>query len=75
MSSFSVSEAQYVQVVRRIKILEEAFNNLAVAIDNLASAQQLQELLVIIQSDIAEFSEQVTALENRLTAIEEEPLT
>ena len=75
MSSFSLSQSQYTQVLIRIKALEEAFNNLAVAVDNLASQQQVQELLVIIQADIAEFSEQVTALENRVQAIEEEPIT
>lgn len=62
-------------MLRRIKVLEEAFNNLVVAIDNLASQQQVQELLVVLQSDIKDFQEQVTALENRVVAIEEEPLT
>lgn len=75
MSSFSLSQSQYTQVLIRIKALEEAFNNLAVAVDNLASQQQVQELLVVLQADIAEFAEQVTALENRVQAIEEEPLT
>ena len=73
-SSFELSEGQYTQMLIRIKALEEAYNNLAVAVDNLASQQQLQELLVVIQTDIAEFTEQVTALENRVKAIEEEPL-
>tara|TARA_R100001510_G_C7495944_1_gene101689 strand:- start:55 stop:282 length:228 start_codon:yes stop_codon:yes gene_type:complete len=75
VSSFELSEGQYTQMLIRIKALEEAYNNLAVAVDNLASQQQLQELLVVLQTDIAKFSEQVTALENRVQAIEEEPLT
>ena len=52
MSSFELSEDKYLKVVKRIKVLEQAFNNLAVAIDNLASIQQVQELLVIVQADI-----------------------
>jgi hypothetical protein len=75
MSSFELSEDKYLKVVKRIKILEEAFNNLAVAIDSLASIQQVQELLVIIQSDIKDMKEDLTALENRVTLIEEEPLS
>lgn len=74
MSSWELSEAQYVQLLTRIKALEEAYNNLAVAVDNLASQQQLQELLVILQADIKAFADRVTAVENRITAIEEEPL-
>lgn len=73
--SFELSEEKYIAMLRRIKVLEEAFNNLVVAIDNLASQQQVQELLVVLQSDIKDFQEQVTALENRVVAIEEEPLT
>ena len=75
MSSFELSEDKYLKVVKRIKVLEQAFNNLAVAIDNLASIQQVQELLVIVQADIKSMKEDLTALENRVTSIEEEPLS
>lgn len=75
MGSFELSEEKYIAMLRRIKALEEAFNNIAVAIDNLASQQQVQELLVILQSDIKSFDDKLTALENRVTSIEEEPLS
>jgi polyhydroxyalkanoate synthesis regulator phasin len=75
MSSWELSEGKYTQILIRIKALEEAYNNLAVAVDNLASQQQVQELLVILQADIKAFSEKVTALENRVTSIEQEPLS
>lgn len=75
MSSFELSEEKYIAMLRRIKALEEAFNNIAVAIDNLASQQQVQELLVILQADIKSFDNKLTALENRVTSIEEEPLS
>jgi len=74
MSSFELSEEKYIAMLRRLKVLEEAFNNIAVAIDNLASTQQVQELLVIIQADLRAFEEKLTAIDNRVTTIEHEPL-
>ena len=73
--SFELSEAKYIAMLRRIKILEEAYNDMATAINNLATQQQVQELLVIIQADIKNVEEQLAALENRIVAIEEEPLS
>jgi len=73
--SFELSEGKYIALLRRIKILEEAYNDMATAINNLATQQQVQELLVIIQADIKAFDDKLTALENRVTTIEEEPLS
>jgi predicted ATP-grasp superfamily ATP-dependent carboligase len=73
--SFELSEGKYIALLRRVKILEEAYNDIATAINNLATQQQVQELLVIIQSDIKSFEEKLTALENRVASIEEEPLS
>ncbi len=75
MSSFELSEEKYIAMLRRLKVLEEAFNNIAVAIDNLASTQQVQELLVIVQADLRAFEEKLTAIDNRVTTIEHEPLS
>jgi len=73
--AFELSEAKYIALLRRVKILEEAYNDMATAINNLATQQQVQELLVILQADIKSFEEQLTALENRVATIEEEPLS
>ena len=75
MSSWELSEEKYIKVVKRIKILEESFNNLAVAVSNLASIQQVQELLVVVQVELKVIEDNLTALENRVTTIEEEPLS
>ena len=72
--SVELSEAKYIALLRRVKILEKAYNDMATAVNNLATQQQVQELLVIIQSDIKSFEEKLTALENRVVTIEEEPL-
>lgn len=73
--AFELSEAKYIALLRRVKILEEAYNDMATAINNLATQQQVQELLVILQADIKAFEEQLVALENRIVTIEEEPLS
>lgn len=73
--AFELSEGKYIALLRRVKILEEAYNDMATAINNLATQQQVQELLVILQADIKAFEEQLTALENRIVTIEEEPLS
>ena len=73
--SFELSEGKYIALLRRVKILEEAYNDMSTAINNLATQQQVQELLVILQADIKAFEESLVALENRVAAIEEEPLS
>ena len=71
---WSFNESKYDSLLQRITNLERAFNDLAVAQDNLATLAQLQELLVVIQSSIKDLSDRVIALENRVKQIEDEPL-
>jgi len=72
--SFSLNEDQYQAVIARLFALEENHNNIAIAVDNFTTLEQLQQLLVLVQTDIDDLRTKVTALENRVTAIEEEPL-
>jgi BMFP domain-containing protein YqiC len=71
---WSFNESKYDLLLQRITNLERAFNDLAVAQDNLATLAQLQELLVVIQSSIKDLNDRVIALENRVKQIEDEPL-
>ena len=71
--AWDLSEERYLEMLRRITALETAFNNMAIAIDNLASNQQVQELLVVVQSEMKDISNTVVGLDNRVTAIEEDP--
>lgn len=73
--SFELTEGKYIALLRRIKALEEMVNNLVVALDKCTTQQQLQELLVVVQTDIKDCQEQLIALDNRVTDIEEEPLS
>jgi BMFP domain-containing protein YqiC len=71
----AVSDSQYQRLLARLTALEQAHNDVVVAIDNFVTLQQLQELLTITTADLEDLRQQVTALENRVTSIEEEPLS
>lgn len=73
--SFQFTEAKYLAVLNRLVALENHSNDLSVAVSNLASIQQVKELLAILQATLSELDNKIDALENRITAIEEEPLT
>lgn len=75
MSNFNLSEAKYLALLNRLTALETHSNDLSVAVSNLASLQQVKELLVILQATLSDLEDKIISLENRVTAIEEEPLT
>lgn len=70
----AITEDQYKSLLSRIYALEENHNNIAIAVTNFATIEQLQELLVLIKTDIEDLKIKMSALENRIVAIEEEPL-
>lgn len=72
--SWSMTENKYNSILNRLMQLEKAFNDLAIAQDNLATLAQLQELLVLIQSRLKDIEDQIVGLENRVKSIENEPL-
>lgn len=74
MSNFNFSEAKYRALLNRISALETHTNDVTVAVSNLASLQQVKELLVILQATLSDLEDKILALENRVKAIEEEPL-
>ena len=73
--SFVFTEDKYKSILNRLVALEVHVNDLNVASTNLASMQQLKELLAILQASLIEVDNKLTALQNRITAIEEEPLS
>jgi predicted nucleic acid-binding Zn-ribbon protein len=72
---FTFTESQYNKLLNRVTALEEHHNDIAVALDRFITLDQLQELLVVIQTTIDDLETQLNAIESRVTAIEEEPLT
>lgn len=73
--SFTLTESKYNNLLSRITALENTLNDTIVAISRLASVSQVHELLVISQTKQQEVIVKLDALEERVTAIEEEPLT
>ena len=71
----SVSNEQYEAILARLNAVENAFNDLAVALSRCVTIGQVQQLLVVVQQDLASVNADVDALEERVTAIEEEPLS
>lgn len=72
--SFTLTESKYNNLLSRITALENTLNDTIVAISRLASVSQVHELLVISQTKQQEVIVKLDALEERITAIEEEPL-
>jgi len=72
--AFNITEDQYKTLIARLYALEENHNNIAIAVGNFSTIEQLQELLVLIKTDMDDLRNKVSALEDRVTAIEEEPL-
>lgn len=70
----AISTEQYEGLLARLNKLENGFNDMAVAIQRLVSVGQVQQLLAIVQADLASVNSDVDALELRVEAIEEEPL-
>lgn len=70
----AVTDSQYERILARLTALEEHANDLAIAQDNFVTLQQVNQLIVTLQSSVDALTEQVEALEERVTAIEEEPL-
>lgn len=73
--SWTLTEAKYNRLLTRLKALESHANDLAVAIDQFITLGEVQELLVIAQQDNAALQNRVDSLEDRLTQVEEEPLS
>lgn len=70
----TLSTEQYEALLARLNKLENAFNDVVVALSRLATISQMQQMLVLVQNDMADTRATVTALEARVVAIEAEPL-
>tara|TARA_B100000427_G_C15377607_1_gene537359 strand:+ start:300 stop:524 length:225 start_codon:yes stop_codon:yes gene_type:complete len=73
--AWSFTETKYNNLITRVTRLEDTLNDTIKAVGRLASINQIHELLVVIQTQIDSLNTSVTALEARVTSIEEEPLS
>lgn len=70
-----VSTEQYEAILVRLNKLENGFNDMAVALQRMATLSAVQQLLVVVQQALASTQSDVSSLASRVTAIEEDPET
>jgi polyhydroxyalkanoate synthesis regulator phasin len=71
----SITTNQYNRVLARLTALENAHNDLVVASEAFITLGQMNQLLTLLQTDMDDLSTQVDALNDRVEALENEPLT
>ena len=71
----AVSTDQYNRILARLAKLEQTMNDVIVAMDHYVSMSQVNQLLTIQKTELADLTVTVGALETRVESIEEEPMT
>ena len=71
----AVSSEQYVRMLSRLTKIEETINDILIAMENYTTMTQMQQLLTIQKMELADLRTTVDSLEDRVTSIEEEPMT
>jgi hypothetical protein len=61
------------QTLRRISNLEERIRDIFTAQNNLASINQVQQLISVLSTEIAMLNETIASLERRLSILEDIP--
>ena len=61
------------QTVRRISNLEERIRDIFTAQNNLASTNQVQQILTVISTELAAMNETLSSLERRISILEDIP--
>ena len=67
----AVTDDQYEVILARLSALENHLNNVVVAIEHFITLQQMQELLVVIQTTLDDLETRVSSLETRISIITE----
>ena len=74
MAAFVFTEEMYKRLLARLTALEENHNKIAIAVDKFITLDQALEVLVVQKTDIEDVQNTVSSLEDRVEALEEEPL-
>lgn len=69
----AVTDVQYQAILSRLTKIERTMNDMITAMNNLVSAQQVNEVFTVLQQDINSLSQDVEALGTRVDTIENEP--
>jgi len=71
----AVSNEQYNRLLARLTKIEETINDIIVAKERMVTMTQTQQLITIVSTQLIDVQQTVASLEDRVEAIEEEPLT
>lgn len=71
----AVSTEQYNRLLARLSKIEETINDMLVAAEHYLTMSQMHQLLTVQKTELADLRSTVDSLEDRVEAIEEEPLT
>lgn len=71
----AVSTEQYNRILARLGKIEQTLNDVIVAMDHFVTMNQVQQLLTIQSTQLADLTATVSALEDRVEQIEEEPVS
>ena len=71
----AVSGEQYARILTRLTRIEESLNDIMVAMENFVTMTQVQQLLTIVTTEVADLTTTVESLEERVESIESEPLS
>jgi len=71
----AVSNEQYNRLLARLTKIEETINDIIVAQERMVTMTQTQQLITIVSTQLIDVQQTVASLEDRVEAIEEEPLT
>ena len=70
MATVESNHAEIQRLLNRVFATEKVIEALQEALTNVASIDQLRQILLIKQTDIDELTSRITALEGRVTALE-----
>ena len=71
----AVSTDQYNRLLARLKKIEETINDMIAASEHYLTMMQMNQLLTVQKTELADMRETVEALEDRVETIENEPVS
>jgi len=71
----AVTDDQYQRLLNRLAVLENSFNDVAIALENFITRSQYNQLHALLETENDDISNRIDELNDRVTMIENEPLT
>ena len=71
----AVTDDQYQRLLNRLAVLENSFNDVVIALENFITRSQYNQLHALLETENDDISNRIDELNDRVTMIENEPLT